>query len=98
MYIRSLVTYAVVAFTLTALGQPATASIHEYAVEVSATVQESSPRIDLEWPDDLTTDQYYVFKKELADTTWSSPLAVLPGTSISFSDPDVQVATKMLRL
>ena len=67
------------------------AAVRDYAVEVSAVVSEAPPRIDFSWPADLTAAQYYVFKKDPADTAWGAPLCVLPGTATAFADTDVQV-------
>jgi hypothetical protein len=69
----------------------AEASIHQYAVEASATVVEDPPRLDFDWPIDTTAEQYYVFRKALDDSTWGDPLAILPGTATTFSDSDIAV-------
>jgi hypothetical protein len=67
----------------------ASSQTRDYAVEVSATVQESPPRVDFVWPADSTPEQYHVFKKGLEDSIWGDPIAILPGTATSFSDSDV---------
>lgn len=67
------------------------ASTRSYAVEVSATVQESPPRIDFSWPADATAEQYFVFRKSLGDSAWGPPLDVLSGAATSYSDGDVSV-------
>jgi hypothetical protein len=68
---------------------PACAQTRDYAVEVSATVQESPPRVDFTWPADTTPEQYYVFRKSLGDSVWGDPIAVLLGTATTLSDTDV---------
>jgi hypothetical protein len=87
--------YWIAPFVLTlacgALDPSVTASVHDYAVEVSATVHESPPRIDFTWPADATAEQYYVFKKAVGDSAWGDPLTVLPGSATAFSDADVEV-------
>ncbi|MFH1313952.1 MAG: FlgD immunoglobulin-like domain containing protein [Candidatus Eisenbacteria bacterium] len=63
----------------------------DYAVEVSATVQESPPQIDFSWVADLTATEYRIFKKSIADTVWTGPIAVLGGGTTTFTDTDVAV-------
>jgi hypothetical protein len=69
----------------------APAATRDYAVEVSAVVQESPPRIDFSWRLDPSAEHYFVFKKALVDTVWEGPLAVLDGGATQFSDQDVAV-------
>ena len=69
----------------------AAAATRDFAVEVSATIQESPPRIDFSWVEDLTAPWYQVLKKPVGDTVWSGPIAVLDSTAKSFSDTDVAV-------
>lgn len=67
------------------------AGVREHAVEVSASVQEVPPRIDLSWPVDATAEHYYVFKKASSDSLWGDPIAVLDGAATEFVDEDVSV-------
>lgn len=67
-------------------GSPGMATPPDYAVEVSATVQESPPQIEFSWPADLTADQYYIYRKAQTDTLWGEPLAVLDGSATSYTD------------
>jgi len=63
----------------------------EYAVMVSATVQENPPQLTFSWPDDLTASWYYVLKKQKGDTSWGDPIAVLDGSVTHFIDTDIDV-------
>jgi hypothetical protein len=67
------------------------AALRDYAVEVSATVQESPPRIDFTWVADETAEEYRIFKKSVDDTEWTGPIAVLDGSATSFSDAGIAV-------
>ena len=73
------------------LPAPAFAHPRDYAVEVQAAVRESPPTIDLSWTPDPGAQIYYIYKKQLPDTTFGDPLAVLPGTATGFTDADVAV-------
>ena len=74
------------------LGAPALADpVRSYAVEVSARVQASPPRIDFTWTIDLDASEYYVFRKLEPDSVWGPPIAHLDGTATSFADEDVAV-------
>ncbi len=61
-----------------------------YAVQASATVQVSPPRIALNWVGDTNAVSYALYRKTLRASSWSS-LGTLPGTSTSFSDTAVSV-------
>jgi hypothetical protein len=74
-----------------ALTAPCAALTRDFAVEVSALVQESPPRIDFSWVADASATEYRIFKKSLEDTVWIGPIAVLDGTATSFTDTDVAV-------
>jgi hypothetical protein len=63
----------------------------DFAVEVSATVQESPPRIDFSWIADASATEYRIYKKSIDATAWTGPIAVLSGGATSFSDSDVSV-------
>ncbi|RPJ44361.1 MAG: hypothetical protein EHM19_06900, partial [Candidatus Latescibacterota bacterium] len=67
------------------------AAVREYAVEVSATVMESPPRIDFVWTPDPTATEYLIYKKGADDTAWTGPVAVLGGSASSWSDEAVAV-------
>jgi hypothetical protein len=64
-----------------------------YAVQISATVQSSPPRITLSWPqDDYGANNYTVFRKAKNDTDWGTG-TLLPGTQTNFVDNSVSVGT-----
>jgi hypothetical protein len=67
------------------------ASIHDFAVEVTASVQESPPRIDFSWVSDASAEKYRVYRKSIGDTAWAGPVAVLGGSATSWTDTDVAV-------
>jgi hypothetical protein len=70
---------------------PAAALTRDFAVEVSATVQESPPRIDFSWVVDDSATEYRIYKKAVEETVWTGPIALLDGDATSFSDSDVEV-------
>src|SRR5687768_13477003 len=60
-----------------------------YAVQISATVQASPPRIRLQWePDPYGARSYTVFRKGRNAAAWG-PGRVLPGTATSYTDAAV---------
>jgi hypothetical protein len=61
-----------------------------YAVQVSATVQESPAKITLTWPQDTsgTPSGYTVYRKSLTSTSWGSGTS-LPGSATSYTDTSV---------
>jgi fibronectin type 3 domain-containing protein len=60
----------------------------KYAVELSATIQESPPKITLTWPGDDDSEGYQVSKRTL-DSDWQA-IANLPNSATSFEDGSVQ--------
>src|SRR3954468_11722191 len=62
----------------------------DYAVQVSATVDASSPKITLTWPQDSTAavSSYTVYRKAFGDTSWGSSVT-LPGSATSYVDNNV---------
>src|SRR6266850_1008545 len=65
-----------------------------YAVQISATVQVSPPRITLNWqPDGYGANSYTIYRKAKDATSWGSPLAALSGSALSFTDTTVSVGT-----
>lgn len=63
----------------------------DFAVEVSATVQESPPHIDFTWIADASATEYRIFRKSVDDTIWTGPIALLGGSATSFTDSDIAV-------
>src|SRR5262245_42943726 len=62
-----------------------------YAVQISASVQVSPPRITLNWEPDLyTVDSLALYRKSKDDTSWGTGTALLP-SSITFTDTEVAV-------
>jgi len=62
-----------------------------YAVQISATVQTSPPRIRLQWePDPYGARSYTVSRKGRNAMAWG-PATVLPGNATGFTDPNVVV-------
>jgi hypothetical protein len=64
----------------------------KYAVQASAQVQESPPRIVLTWPNEGDANQYWVSRRTL-DSGWQI-LANLGGGETSFADGNVSVGVK----
>ena len=77
---------------LTAQHICAVESTWEYAVQVSAAVQTSPPRITLSWPQDTVAvpASYTVYRKAPGASSWGAGLP-LPGTATSFADSGVLV-------
>ncbi len=61
----------------------------KYAVQLSATIQESPAKITLTWPGDPDTQKYTVAKRTL-DSDWQE-LGTLSGSTTSFEDTNIQV-------
>ena len=49
------------------------AGTRDYAVEVSATVQESPPQVDFSWRAEATATEYRIYRKSIDDTLWTGP-------------------------
>src|SRR5258706_1518759 len=63
-----------------------------YAVEMSAQVQLSPPRISLNWEfDSYDPDSYTIYRKSRDATHWGQPLATLDGSATNFTDTNVVV-------
>jgi hypothetical protein len=64
-----------------------------YAVQISATVQDSPPQITLNWePDQFGANSYTVYRKVKDATSWGAGTK-LPGSTLSFTDPNVTVGS-----
>lgn len=64
-----------------------------YAVQISASVQASPPRIHLRWqPDPYGARAYTVFRKGKNAAAWTK-LRALPGTAATFTDANVAVGS-----
>src|SRR6266496_2419822 len=77
----------IASFAMSVVG---TESTWEFAVQVSATVQDSPPQITLTWVQDsiATPISYTVSRKAPSDTSWGTG-TVLPGSVTSFTDAAV---------
>ncbi len=69
------------------------ATVRSFAVEVSAAVQESPPRIVFSWTGDSSAEAYRIYRKAIAETAWTGPVAVLDGSATSWTDTDVAVGS-----
>ena len=76
---------------LLSMASASTGGTRDYAVEVSATVEESPPHIDFSWVADPTAVEYRILRKQVGDTAWTGPVAVLEGSATSWTDTDVSV-------
>jgi hypothetical protein len=65
-----------------------------HSVQLSATVQTVPPQITLHWePDEFGANNYTVYRKTLAATSWGSPIANLGGSALDYTDPAVTVGS-----
>lgn len=60
----------------------------DVAVQVSAAVQKTPPKITLTWPGKSTTG-FTVYRKDPAAASWGSSVAALPGTATTWADSSV---------
>jgi hypothetical protein len=67
------------------------ASVSDFAVRVSGTVQTSPTGIVLSWPLDPTTTGYILYRKLRDDTSWPSSGTTLPANSTGYTDTSVVV-------
>jgi hypothetical protein len=86
-FLRFLLLSSSIIFALAALADGA--STRDFAVEASATVQESPPQIDFSWVGDASAEEYRVYRKSIGDTAWTGPVAVLDGSATYWTDTDV---------
>lgn len=61
------------------------------SVEVSASVQADPPRITLNWLANAGANQYFVYRKLKAGTTWGPVIGTFDGTATQFIDSTVNV-------
>jgi hypothetical protein len=66
----------------------------DLAVEVSATVQKSPPRITLSWPSFASAVSYTVYRKSYGATDWGTSIATLPAGATSYQDNAVSVGAR----
>jgi hypothetical protein len=86
---------AIIGVVLSAVtAQTVTAQTWNYAVQVSATVQESPARITLSWSQDTsgTPSSYTVYRKSAGSTSWGGGTS-LSGSTLTYTDTSVAVGT-----
>ncbi len=66
----------------------------DYAVQVTAAVQNAPPRITLSWPAFAGATQYTVYRKAWTATSWGTAVATPAGTATGHVDNGVTVGTK----
>jgi hypothetical protein len=82
-------TYALMAWVAFVFCSSARAqTTRDYAVELTASVQESPPRITLHWLNNYDGQQYYVQRKSKNATAWNAG-TVLSSSATSFADTNV---------
>ncbi|MBZ0136905.1 MAG: fibronectin type III domain-containing protein [Planctomycetes bacterium] len=86
-------TLFVLATMLLAASLCAQSSTRDMSVDLSVTTQASPARITLNWTSVAGTTQYQVFKRNWGGTTWSSAIATLPSTTLTWTDSAVSVGT-----
>ena len=52
------------------------AGVREYAVEASASILDSPPRIEFQWVSDPAAAEYFAYEKSVNDTAWGDPVTV----------------------
>ena len=65
------------------------AQASKYAVEVSAVAGINPNSLVFSWTADPAADHYYVFKKEIEDSSWGEPISVISGSSTEFTDYNI---------
>jgi len=68
-----------------AIGQ----SARQRTVDLSVTILGDLERIQLNWTLDSNAPGYTVFRKNLEDNDWGTPLATLSGDAFSFTDTEI---------
>jgi hypothetical protein len=61
----------------------------DYAVELSATVQQNPTHIQLRWKKLNTNPVYNIYRKFKVDTAWGASIATLTATDSSYTDANV---------
>ncbi|MDB6028016.1 MAG: hypothetical protein JWM68_4239 [Verrucomicrobiales bacterium] len=79
---------SLVLFFLGGFGLMAQEAASDFAVQVSAIVQDLPPQINLSWPNHPDASSYSIYRKALADTAWKSVIT-LDGSANSYVDASV---------
>ncbi len=66
-------------------------SAEERSVQLSVTVENDPPKINLTWKEDTGASKYIVYRKSLEANSWGDPVANLPGSATSYIDENVEV-------
>ncbi len=66
-------------------------SAEERSVQLSATVENDPPKINLTWKEDAGASKYIVYRKSLEANSWGDPIATLPGSATTYIDENVEV-------
>ncbi|MBT8231110.1 MAG: fibronectin type III domain-containing protein, partial [Bacteroidia bacterium] len=74
---------------ITILGQAST----DYAVQCWADISEDQNSITINWSPVNGANAYQVFRKGVNSSNWGSPLAMLPDTTTSYVDTNVDINT-----
>ncbi len=61
----------------------------DYAIQLTATVQVSPPKITLNWKPLSDTPNYTVYRKAKSASSWGTALTMLPYTASSYTDSNV---------
>ena len=84
---RSFIILSVLLYVLSSMGQ----STADYAVQLTAGLQESPPTITLSWVNDANATGYILYRKLKEDNSWGSAIASLNGTATQFTDTTVSI-------
>ena len=74
-------------------GRAAAQATSDYAVQVTAAVQSTPPRITLSWPAFAGATQHTVYRKAWGVATWGAAMATLAGSATGYVDNGVTVGT-----
>jgi len=85
--IKIVILFGALTLPFLSIAQPSSA----YAVQVSASVSNNPPSIKLEWPFDVSANNYNVYRKTKESGFWGLPDTILPGTATFYMDDSVKV-------
>ncbi len=82
--------FAVIVFCFVFLMQQSAMALtaRQYAIELTATIQESPAQVTISWPNTPDGIQFEIARKQKNGTSWSS-LAILAATATSYTDSSV---------
>src|SRR5512141_932006 len=76
-----------------AAGRAEAQATSDYAVQVTATVQSSPPKITLAWPAMASATAHTVYRKAWGSASWGTAVANLAGSATGYADNAVTVGT-----